>query len=440
MITNISNKIKKIDYNKILSYLLCVIILFLPMREFLALYLSSFIKGLPDIILCFLLIVLLIKKQGKFTFDFTDIIFLIFIVYGFFNSVFVKEVGFLPYILQVRSITLYYLVYFIFKNTKESLNINVFIKFLKISIYFIFLLTIIEKVSFKELLFPLEWIESISNSNFNRTYSFFNNPNTYASFLFLSLFFLYKFETDFWTDRMIPIVGIVISGIIFSISRSIMLSFFIFVMGVSIFVALDKKHKLRVIFRKRHVVFNVIITFLISFFLVFGISFIENYFVNNFSNSAKSNKNIGDRLNELTETEIIEKSSTNGRIFKIKKGLEIYSKNPIFGTGFGTYGSSAYLILGSNVVEEYGIEENFYSDNEYIKVLVETGLIGAMIFTTFIFSLYYRYRYDKDIILLISIVLFIGLFYNVFEVQIVSFLFWLTLGKIENNKIEGGIS
>src|SRR5690606_19291223 len=73
---------------------------------------------------------------------------------------------------------------------------------------------------------------------------------------------------------------------------------------------------------------------------------------------------IGDRLNQTLDDKNLERMTSNGRIFYIKKGLEIFSDYPVTGAGFGTFGGAATISYGSPIYEEYGIDLSIYFENK----------------------------------------------------------------------------
>ena len=73
----------------------------------------------------------------------------------------------------------------------------------------------------------------------------------------------------------------------------------------------------------------------------------------------------------------------DGRIYYVKKALEIFKDEPLTGYGLATFGSAATQTYSSPTYEQYNITWNFYSDNEYIQILAETGVIGLLLIFTF---------------------------------------------------------
>ena len=138
--------------------------------------------------------------------------------------------------------------------------------------------------------------------------------------------------------------------------------------------------------------------------------------------------------NTLTEEERTH-SAADGRFYSLKTGFQIFREYPVLGTGFGTYGSAASRNYNTYIDEQYDLSNNFYSDNEYIVVLVETGAVGTLLFALFLLSILWTYRRDYVKICACILIGWFGLFYNIFEVQIGAMLFWVFL-SLQNGKKE----
>lgn len=188
------------------------------------------------------------------------------------------------------------------------------------------------------------------------------------------------------------------------------------------------------LFEKKEMIKKFAINIAAAILIVFCINNLSGFYVNNIAKNnigietGKGSTNSAvNRLEELSNPAIISKSKTDGRIFSIMKGIEIFKNNPIIGTGFGSYGDAASLIITPKQYNKYEISEGFYADNEYIKVLVETGVVGAIAYALFLISILINYRKSTFKLMSCLVLGFLGMFYNIFEVQILSYLFWITL-------------
>ncbi len=418
---------KSVNFDRLIFIVLSMLIFFIPFREILAYYTSSIVKSIPDLLIFVLFVSYIIKVRFRIKIDKIDLFFLLYLILEAISTILINHVGLKAYIVQVRSISLYYFLFYILKNYKlsEDSYQNI-IPILKSILYVLFVLAIIEKLFAKTVLFPEEWRTSIIYfSNYIRTYGMFNSPNTYAAFILFSFIYVYQLTDNFWIRKNFLFIFVCICSLLLTVSRSTLILFMFFVIVLSIAQWYIKKHKNQEI----HLISlkPFLICLLGAVVAWGGAEAFSNYYLENvvYANGESSSSGSLDRFNELFDEKIITSSQSNGRLYGIKKGLEIVKDHPIFGTGFGTYGSSASLICGSPIYKEYDIEDNFYADNEYIKIFVEGGILGLFAFVAFLASVLYTYRRSLFKILVCVIMGGLGLFYNIFEVQILSFLFWL---------------
>ncbi len=138
---------------------------------------------------------------------------------------------------------------------------------------------------------------------------------------------------------------------------------------------------------------------------------------------------LGDRFFRLFTFDYYSRSAVGGRVFRLTKSLEVWSKKPIFGEGLGRFGGA--VAINNNL-------STFYTDNYYLKTLVETGIVGLtsmlILFISLIVASIAKIRSisDKN-----SQVLMYGLMSgqvavlihnfseNIFESPAMSTLFWL---------------
>lgn len=470
---------------KIFKYILIILAIFIPLREIIAYFTNDFIKFIPDILIWGGLIINTIKNRFKINLKIYDILFIIFIGIGFVSCL-VNSVSLLAFALQVRSIgTMYVLFYLIRTIRLEKKDYDQILNTLVTINSLIIVVAIFEFLSNKILFFPQEWANSITySSNLARTYSLMKNPNTFAMFSFMVMFLhYYKNESNVkWSNLMYYLL--VFLGVLLSASRSTLIVVILFLVFVF----------LKSIYNKYFNNFILILCiFIMSFFCLFGlenikknenlreyiydiiynekddIPFVEAPSDNNNETSKDENKqesekdennsnsnsqskptdnktenktegNSGnivllDRWEETTSGVTMENSQSEGRIYNIKKGLTILKDYPIIGTGFGTYGSAGSMMVTPKLYEKYNLIEDFYSDNEYIKVIVESGIIGTIVFAAFCISLIYCHSIKKKNIFNFALqfsFLFIGLFYNVFELQVFCFVYYLGLVYIDD--------
>ena len=81
------------------------------------------------------------------------------------------------------------------------------------------------------------------------------------------------------------------------------------------------------------------------------------------------------------------------------------------------------------------LRDIFYSDNDYIKIMVETGILGTLVYAGFVLSMFWSQ--DKNIaqLVLLFIFFFMGMFYNITELQVLCMIFYI-LFDFQERKIE----
>ena len=438
--------------NKTGKYLLLFLAIFIAFRELIALYAGSFIKFLPDVLVWGELLLVLIKNKFKLNLKLYDYFFIGFIVIGFLSCL-INSVSFLAFALQVRSISTMYALFYVLRNINiEKKDYKNIVSVLMVVDSIIIVLSIIEFFSDKTILFPKVWAENIYYaSNFERTYSLMNNPNTFGIFTFMVMFLVYFINKDSFSKKYFGYYVLSFLGIILSASRSTLLVVFLFILFL-IYESIKKRSCYNLIW--------FIILIVLSFGIVYSFEKIKLKMEimniveipnkkpngnsgNHIPDSGKTDNAINpppgftliDRIKETTSGTTAANSKVNGRIYIIKKGLVIFKDYPIIGTGFGTFGSAASRMVTPDIYSKYDLNTSFYSDNEYIKVVVETGVVGTIIFGLFILSLLYEFLKTKSCykLFMFIVFLFIGMFYNVFEMQVLCFVLYLSFMFLEDN-------
>lgn len=454
----ISKYLNEKNVNNLINIVIIFLVCFIPFREYISYYTISYIKFLPDIIIFVTFVFLLLFKKIKIRFSASDIIILLFALVTFITNICLNQRGILPFLLELRSLFLYYVLYYILRNTKIEINWNLFSKVLSLVIFIVSIFSIVEKIFNKDFLFPNAWASSIVyKDNFARVYSVFNNPNTYATFIVLSFFLLNYLEyyKDVKCYKFIYVLLLI--NLWLSASRSSMI---ILAMYILVYLILLIKN------RNKSKLLGLLIIVLISSICIFGISKMSNnyYFAtvvdkkpagvidviidanghrhNNplNPNSNKYNSDIIDdiakresgglinRILSLFKGNIYDLSTKDGRIYKIMVGIKVFKDYPVIGSGFGTFGDSASLMINPiDFYEKYDLEDNFYSDNQYLTIIVECGILGTVLMAAFVISLIIKYRKNILKLTVVFCIMILCLFYNTLEVQIAMFMFYLFL-------------
>ena len=120
-------------------------------------------------------------------------------------------------------------------------------------------------------------------------------------------------------------------------------------------------------------------------------------------------------------------------LYKLKEDeLAVFRRRKI-GFIFQAFNLVSSINVWENIVLPIGLDGKKV-DKEYIKDIVETGSVGFLLLCLFLVSILYEQRKKPLNILICIMVGWFGLFYNVFEVQIVAFLLWGYLGVLNQNK------
>lgn len=465
----------KKELSKFLYFSLIFLAIFIPFREFMGTYINDYIKFIPDILILINLFTYLFINKFHFKLNYIDIFFLLFIGIGLLSTV-VNGSSIVGFIAQVRSISVMYCLFFLMRKIKlEKQQYNKILKLSLIISAIIIIIAIGEFLFDKRLFFPCEWAISIAyESNFNRIYGLLNNPNTFAIYILLInvllVYYLIKLQNKI---KFIHVLYFFLSmlTIFLTASRS---SFILVIIGyicLALWLFLLKQKS------------RVMLIFLILF-LAFGTSvFINNarifiietlynneaYFYDikscasncQFNDDEDTSNNVDsviidkpnsdngmdeeggtivDRFEELFSGTTLNNSKIDGRIYNILLGLNIFADYPVIGTGFGTFGGAGSRIAGSYLQEKYGFDKEFYTDNEYIKVLVEVGVVGTIIYCLFLFILFVMCLNSGFKLLLFFILLFLGLFYNIFEVQILMFYIYFAFVYFESQNKKTDLS
>lgn len=439
--------------NKFGKYLLLFLAIFIPFRELIALYAGSFIKFLPDVLVWGELLLVLINNKFKLNLKLYDYFFIGFIIIGFFSCL-LNSVSFLSFALQARSIGTMYALFYVIRNINiEKNDYKTIVNVLMSVNIVIIIFAILEFFTDKTLFFPKIWAENINFvSNFERTYSLMDNPNTFGIFTFMVMFLVYFANKDSFSKKYFGYYILSFLGIILSASRSTLLVVCLFILFL-IYESIKKRSCYNLLW--------FVILIVLSFGIVYSFEKIKlkmeimnsteipNKKPNGNSSDCVSDGDINDnivkpitpgftlldRIKETTSGTTAANSKVNGRLYIIKKGLVIFKDYPLIGTGFGTFGSAASKMITPDIYSKYNLSSNFYSDNEYIKVVVETGIIGTIIFGLFILSLFYEFFKTKSYykLFIFIVFLFIGMFYNVFEMQVMCYVLYLSFMFLEND-------
>jgi len=496
--------LEKIKTKIAVEMLVIFLIIFIPFREVISLYTTDFVKLIPDFLIILVFFIKLLKKEIKF--NKIDVVFFVFMVFSFLSTYVVNGNGILPYVIQIRSISVMYFFYIISRKNQFSQKfLNIFSIITQIEVIFLSLFGYIEKIFNKGLYFPETWAKGIIYEiNFQRVYSFLNNPNIFGAFIVFSILILTYFEEKNKIKKITPHFYIFsLAALFLTASRSSLITLILSI--IAIFTIMNNKKNILPLLK--YISFAIVLTYIINIlssynslvlimlFLVailvvtieellgnqrfkaflitifisiagvfWGVQYIlvsPPTFINevvdeptseivkdaaNIETSTETKETFQEQIikdsvlvtktkNLFSPTEI-EQSSTDGRIYRVINGLKLFSKAPVFGYGFGTYGSSSSLIISKLELSNEETNMCSYADNQYIALLVETGIVGFILIAALYILLLIKYKNEKFKIFVLLIIAFLGLFYNILEIKILMFLLFLfinfNLSKIEN--------
>lgn len=85
---------------------------------------------------------------------------------------------------------------------------------------------------------------------------------------------------------------------------------------------------------------------------------------------------VGNRITYMLSPEYIESSLRGGRLVRWITGARIMSFFPVFGVGIGHFGGAVAMNHGLSTLLDGEYQETFYMDNNYLKIAVESGIVG----------------------------------------------------------------
>lgn len=425
--TNIINFCKKNS----LTIIIILMFLILVFKELISLYITPVITLIPTFIIFFWFLINFFQRKIKI--KAYDLLYGTMIISGVISGI-INQQNIIAIIYQIKSLGIYYLLFMIMRDTcltkKDSLII---LKTFNITTVVLVLLSIVEIIFNKNVLFPYSWAEQIVyQDNYIRAYSFLYNPNLFGFFLIYILLYNYKYG-----EKNIVLYTLIITGIILSISRSALICLIVVIF--TYLISLIIKRKKQKILKE---VISLALIFLISITSTKIIYYVRDivkmptivYFDNKVDNKKDDKtgetkvENFEDRISLTFSSKFLNDSLTNGRLATVIYGLKVWKKSPIIGTGLSSF-LTASSFLNPNLEDK--MLELEYSDNQYIALLVETGLLGIITFITAFSLLTFEHIKQKKYTLILStfVIIFFGLFINCLEVQLIAFLYFMYLSN-----------
>ena len=418
---------------------LLFLVVYVSIRPFLV-EVNPGLKLIGDII-TIIAFVKLVFSSGKdwkslFTFKWFEWMFFAFLIFGVVSGL-MQGVLLASVIFQIRTFVIMYLLYYIVSRMflsegwlKQLAWVTVWTSLI-VSLH-----GLIEKLSMRTLLLPDVWkYKTLSATNAVRIYGLTGNPNSLGLLLLfgiiaiLFLQYIYKSEKYKWF-LMINLV-LFLGTFIMTYSRGTWISAAVF---GAVFIVSTRNWKML----KRLALAGVASLILVYYPVNLGVKLFAEYGFK--TQSIVPPGGIAERFNETFDEKNLALMTESGRFFYIEKGFEVFKDNPVTGTGFGSYGGSATLSYGSPIYKFYGIRSDiyggkyFYSDNQYIQVIAETGVIGVVLFAAFLLTMlgmFWKERkttFGKFMIAFWVATGFSGFYYNIWELKLYTMFFFLIFG------------
>lgn len=427
------------------SKALTLLLIYFPARSF---FIESnpSLKVFAEVIIfgCFIHVLWASRKQIRslFHFHWFELALFAFCAVGTISAFF-NDVSIMAIITQLRAFLLTYAIFYIMKRlvlTKNDIQWYLWTTFFVASVLSI--LGIVEKISDKTWLFPVAWeMFASSPTNGGRVYGLAKNPNVLASFLVIAIFtsFYLKKQLSNWKLWMVW-VGIILIGItsVLTYSRGTLLALMV---SMIIYILWKREWKNLMQFSA---------VFVVSVGLAMGVVEPATKFLAIESTDPLPPANPSDdnedswgeanaqqtRVIETFSSDTVGLSQTGGRLWILDKGLTVFGDYPMAGSGFATFGDSASLAYGSPIYESYEMRSGIYSDNQYIQVMAQTGMLGVITFGAFlviIFSMLIKRRHEPGVaftLLLFIAIVASSVVYNTWEDKAVTLFIFGLLGIV----------
>jgi putative inorganic carbon (hco3(-)) transporter len=430
------------------KFAILLLFMFYPIRPFIIEYVSS-LRYVGDFIILGALLRVIWDGRTNWRslvrFNIFEYGLIIFIIVGSISAI-LNDISITMILIQIRAFLLLYLVYYIVRRLKFNKTDVKHLLWITIwTVIVIIIQAIAEKLSIRTFLLPESWQNmALSSKNRMRIYGMLGNPNTlsiYLSFVFLFFFYAKKYIYGVNT-KLISFLNLSVLGIIvLTYSRGTWI-------GIAVMLVLYLALTRRVYIIKDVLKTGVLTTIIFIIPVISITSYLENSEegtkkvkeIQKYDQEGKSG--FVDRVGKTFSDDTISSSKKSGRLYIVEKGLEIFKDHPIVGTGFSTFGDSASLRRVSPVYEDYHIDYKFYSDNQYIQIIVQTGILGVIAFAVFLLQMliiFWKRRKERTAALMVSILFsafVMGLVYNLWEADIFGLCFFTLLAISIRSKEE----
>jgi putative inorganic carbon (hco3(-)) transporter len=462
---------------------LLLVLLYFPIRAML-IEVNPTLKLLGDLVIIaiFLRTIFDHRKHVRslFQFHYFEIAFFLFCLVGAMSA-YLTGVSLIAIIFQLRAFLITYILFYVVKRmeiSKDDVR-----KFLATAIFVAVVLAvqgIIEKMSLRTLLMPESWVNlKLMPTNRFRVYGMIGNPNALGMFsgiaIFAGLLFrnVVKNSISKWALNGFIVVAVGLLTLTYSRGSILGIAF-----GFIAYLLITRNWKLLKV--------SIIASIAAVLFVYYPVTTFtgvlekaenrteldaskapkpakqkedkekdkdkEDKAEDNDKNTdskdvnEKNEDDFGERLKETFDKKTLNMSYQDGRLYVITKGFEIFKDSPVIGTGFSTYGDSAVKSYGSPIYEDYGIAiKTLYSDNQYIQIIVQTGIVGVILFAIFLLGmLHTMWKHRKEVPFALPLMAFLlsgfvwALFYNTWEDKTFTSYFFIMFGyfmhKVQQKK------
>ena len=378
------------------------------------------------------------RKEAKKWFQFLpfEYAFFAFLAFGAIIGL-LNDVSIASVVFQLRTFAIMYILFYIL--SKATVPESFLYRFAWVAVALGWLVSIhgiIEKLSMRQWLLPDVWkYKTLSATNFVRIYGLPGNPNSLALILLFTLiavvFLMLLYKNQKYRIFLYASAVVFLGVFILTYSRGTWISAAVLLM---IFIALSKEWQLL----KKMAISGVLAFVLVYIPVTAGVTLFQSLGLE--APVGGGAGSIGGRVNETFDQENLALMAQSGRIFYLKKGFEVFRDYPITGSGFGTFGGAATLSYDSPIYDEYGIRsdiyggKNFYSDNQYIQVIAETGVIGVILFAAFLLGMLWIFwkdrhtRFGQFMIALWFATGVSGMYYNIWELKSYAMIYFMLFG------------
>lgn len=384
---------------------------------------------IEDIILVMFGITLIFEKLESIKSFFKTRLFIIFIVYvivitaslfsGFYiGGIYSKSSAFFRYLRNIE-----YFCYLFVGIDFYSKNKDKFYTYIKYFLYITLIVNLFVAISQK-----YEMMGSFRLGGFSYidvSVGLFNGPYEIGAFcnIIIAFFMIEILKKD---DFLVENVFVVLASLILILLSKSRLSLLcaLFIIILQLFINLKGKQKL--------IILSIGLILLVGFiFMIDKISILSRfrtinlndliYSIKYYAKNANYENFINMPTDKTLEHYVIQRGdvSFNCRMFKWFSFIDLFKKYPIFGYG---YNSSGIM------------------DGNYIKLLVETGIIGLIVFILLLVSIVFynrdtKFKLNKYLVFIFIIMILNATLIDIFESSKIMQIFYFVAGVCVSNKL-----